>query len=304
MIRLAVRVRRDQAELVLAELLELVPAGAEEVEIDEDTVEYAVYGAPGELPTLPSMRALAREALIEVSTTELADDWSERWRRYHRPVLVDAALPGQAGSGGALHVRPPWEPASERPGAIELVIDPGQAFGTGAHATTRMCLELLLQLALSVGPGARRSLLDVGCGSGVLAIAAAKLGFDEVLAIDLEPESVAATVANARFNSVALRAARVDLRAEALPGFAAAGEQGPTGAAPMVITANLVLPTLLELARVLPAAPPHLIASGLLAGESDELAARLFEDHGLCERRRLERDGWEAVWMVGEVGSG
>ena len=149
MIRLAVRVAAEQAEMVLAELLELAPAGVEELQIAPDMVEYAVYGAPGELPSLPDLQAVAGEALVEISTTEIAEDWHERWKLFHRPILVSPptaclqTLP-------ALHVRPPWEAPSERSGAPvrELVIDPGQAFGTGAHATTRLCLELLLELEL------------------------------------------------------------------------------------------------------------------------------------------------------------
>src|SRR5256885_345249 len=81
MIRLAVRVRREDADVALADLLELAPAGVEEVELpDADVVEYAVYGAPGELPALPDLRAAAGDALVEVRTSEVADDWAERWR--------------------------------------------------------------------------------------------------------------------------------------------------------------------------------------------------------------------------------
>src|SRR5947209_15805008 len=99
MLRLAVRVERDQAELVLAELLELAPSGVEEVELAGGVIEYAVYGAPGELPALPDLRAAAGAALVEVSTSEIAEDWSERWRSFHHPLV----LPGR------LRVRPPWE---------------------------------------------------------------------------------------------------------------------------------------------------------------------------------------------------
>src|SRR5579875_1560084 len=161
MLRLAVRVRRTDAELVLAELLELAPSGVEEVDIDAATVEYAVYGAPGELPDLPDLQAAAGAALVEVSTTEVADDWADRWREFHRPLVL----------GDRLSVRPPWEPP---PGtALDLVIDPGRAFGTGAHATTRLCLELLLDIPVPSGPlAAGPAAIDLGCGSGVLAIAA------------------------------------------------------------------------------------------------------------------------------------
>ena len=132
----------------------------EEVDLGDDVVEYAVYGPPGELPALPDLQAAAGGALVEVTTTEVADDWDERWKAYHRPLVLDG-----------LTVRPPWAEVEERPGVPEVVIDPGQAFGTGAHATTRMCLELLLSLE----PGG--AFADWGCGSGVLAIAAAKLGW-------------------------------------------------------------------------------------------------------------------------------
>jgi ribosomal protein L11 methyltransferase len=147
-IRLALRVRRADAELVLAELLSLAPAGVEESDVGADVVEYAVYGAPGELPELPELpelRAAAGDALVDVATTEVADDWAERWRAFHEPVTV----------GGRLHVRAPWHPPGP-PGAHDIVIDPGQAFGTGAHATTRMCLELLLELGDAVVLGKLR----------------------------------------------------------------------------------------------------------------------------------------------------
>ncbi len=195
MLRLAVRVRRADAEMVLAELLELAPSGVEEVDIDTGTVEYAVYGAPGELPELPDLQAAAGSALIDVSTSEVADDWADRWREFHKPLVL----------GRRLSVRPPWEPP---PGtSLDLVIDPGRAFGTGAHPTTRLCLELLLDLPVNTGgavggvggtesptPGA----IDLGCGSGVLAIAAAKLGWAPVLALDYDQLAVDATVAERR----------------------------------------------------------------------------------------------------------
>jgi len=103
-IRLAVRVPRSRAELVLAELAVLAPAGFEEREVG-DLVEYAIYGAAGELPDLGELRALVGDALVDVVTTEVPDDWEERWRQWHRPLDV-----------GPLRVRPPWEPA--RDGAL------------------------------------------------------------------------------------------------------------------------------------------------------------------------------------------
>ncbi len=271
MIRLAVRVRREHAELVLAELLELAPGGLEERE-EGEVVEYAVYGAQGELPALPAVRAAAGDALVEVRTSVVPDDWHERWKAFHRPITV----------GGRLHVRPPWEPAPPgAPGLVDLVVDPGQAFGTGAHPTTRLCLGLLLELRPAGG------LVDLGCGSGVLAIAAAKLGWEPVLGVDHEAESVAATRENAAHNGAALRAERFDLLRD-----------GPAPSAPTV-TANLLRPLLLHLARAgLRGAPPRaLVASGLLREEAGEVSAALASGLGLREAARREEGDWAALLL-------
>jgi ribosomal protein L11 methyltransferase len=294
-IRLAVRVRREDAEIVLAELLELAPGGVEEVEIGEETVEYAVYGAPGELPDLPDLNAAVGNRSVEVSSTEIADDWSERWKRFHHPVLIE---PPQGRPVPALHVRPPWEAQSDREGTEEIVIDPGQAFGTGAHATTRMCLELLLELAaLEDRPG---PLLDVGTGSGVLAIAAACLGFAPVLGLDHERESVAATEENAQVNGVTIEVRRFDLRTQALPWLDPELGNAPQGerAGSLVVVANLLRPLLLDLARAMPRAPAHLLAGGLLSEQVDEVVGAFGERLGMRERERRERGEWAVVWLT------
>jgi ribosomal protein L11 methyltransferase len=284
-IRLAVRVRRRDAEIVLAELLELAPGGVEEVGIGE-TVEYAVYGAPGELPKLPDLRAVVGDTPVEVSSTEIADDWAERWKRFHRPVLIESPRGMQA-----LYVRPPWEPPSDREDAEEIVIDPGQAFGTGAHATTRLCLELLLELTgLEGAPG---PLLDIGTGSGVLAIAAAKLGFAPVLGLDHERDSVVAAKENARATGVAIEVRRFDLRAQALPWLGTADGL----AEPIVVVANLLRPLLLDLARGMPRAPSQLLAGGLLTDQVDEVVGAFGERLGLRERERRVSGEWAAVWL-------
>ncbi len=320
MIRLALRVRRADAELVLAELLELAPGGVEELEPPvadggEAVVEYAVYGAPGELPDLPDLRAAAGGALVEISTSEMPDDWSERWKQFHRPVLIESPAAVSASVVPALHVRPPWEAPSGHPGAQEIVIDPAQAFGTGAHASTRMCLELLLELAAS--DDRRGVVLDVGSGSGVLAIAAVKLGYLPVLALDNDRESVRAILANAAVNDVEIEARRFDLRNEALPWLSKNGDgsgvpsvldasvntypQG-NGAARTVVLANLLRPLLLELADTMPASGPpadlDLIASGLLREQADEVAVAFATRLGLRERARRESGEWSALWLT------
>ncbi len=295
MIRLAVRVRREQAELVLAELLELVPAGVEEVQAGTQTVEYAVYGPPGELPSLPDLTAAVGDALVEISTTQTADDWQERWKRFHRPVLVEPPLRSADARQGVapILIRPPWEPQGARDRSVEeIVIDPGQAFGTGAHATTRLCLELLLELA---GVERRvRPLLDVGTGSGVLAIAAARLGFEPVLAVDHERESVEAARQNAAVNGVEIDVHRLDLRARPLPWLD--GASGRAGE--MVVVANLLRPLLLELAARMPHAPSHLLAGGLLIEEVGEIVAAFGDRFGLRPREERRREGWAAVWLT------
>jgi ribosomal protein L11 methyltransferase len=311
-IRLAVRVRRAQAELVLADLLELARGGVEETEIEGDVVEYAVYGPPGELPELPDLRAVAGEALVEVSSSEVADDWGERWKRFHRPVLVESPAPGRV---KALHVRPPGaaphgsggsgdsggpdgssdhddpEGSSDpRDGDVEeIVIDPGQAFGTGGHATTRLCLELLLRLTALRGGGCG-PLLDVGTGSGVLAIAAARLGYGPVLALDHDRLSVTAATENAHVNGVAIEVRRFDLRRAPLPDVA--------GAPAPAIVANLLKPLLLDLVSSLETPPEHLIASGLLCEEVEEVADAFAARLGLRERERRESGEWAAVWLT------
>jgi ribosomal protein L11 methyltransferase len=292
-IRLAVRVRREQAELVLAELLELAPAGVEEVQIGADTIEYAVYGPPGELPSLPDLNAAAGDALVEISTSHAADDWQERWKRFHRPILIEAPAAPAGGDHDvpALFVRPPWEAPSARlhAGVQEIVIDPGQAFGTGAHASTRLCLELLLELAAlerAAGP-----LLDVGTGSGVLAIAAARLGFEPVLGLDHERESVEAARENAAVNGVKIEVRRFDLRRETLPSMDA------PAARTAVVVANLLRPLLLELAHSMPWAPSHLLAGGLLSEEVEEVASAFAQRLGMRIREQRRSAGWAAIWL-------
>jgi ribosomal protein L11 methyltransferase len=262
MIRLAVRCRPELAERVLAELLELAPGGVEE-DRGREWVEYAIYGAPGELPALPELEAAAGDGLVEVSSTEIPDDWADRWRDFHRPVSI---------AGGRMIVQPSWEPhpsvdpgtpageAEEVAGPLFVVIDPGQAFGTGAHATTTLCLELLLELA-DHDPE-RGALADLGTGSGVLAIAAAKLGWRPVTGCDSEQAALAAAAENAAANGVELELVRVNLR------------DRPPPAAPTIV-ANLTAPLLAEVAARIEVPPARLVCSGLLATEVDEVTAAL-----------------------------
>ena len=281
MIRLAVRCRPELAERVLAELLELAPGGVEE-EAGAEWVEYAIYGPPGEIPSLPDLEAAAGDGLVEISSTEIPDDWADRWRDFHRPVEV---------AGGRIVVTPSWEPrpsadpgtpggeAEEVAGQVFVVVDPGQAFGTGAHATTTLCLELLLELAdrgAANGP-----LADLGTGSGVLAIAAAKLGWGPVSGCDSEQAALDAAAENAAANEVQVDLERINLREQ------------PPPAAPTLV-ANLTAPLLEEVAGRITPPPGWLVCSGLLATEIDRVTAAL-AGAGIEVAESRRRGDWAAL---------
>jgi ribosomal protein L11 methyltransferase len=290
LIRLAVRCVPELAEQVLAELTVLAPNGVEE-ERGPGFVEYAIYGGEGELPELGEIEAAAGGGLVELVATTVPDDWADRWQDFHEPLLV----------GERLWLRPSWE--GPREGAIDVVVDPGRAFGTGAHPTTRLCLEYLLELEQAgeaTGP-----LTDLGTGSGVLGIAAAKLGWAPVTGYDHEQAAIDAATANAAANGVEAIFESVNLR-EGLP------ELAPT------VVANLTAPVLAEIARQLasgggprgrgrrsnggeaPATPPPrpsaLVCSGLLPDELDGTAAAFGEVALIEAERRIDGD-WAALLL-------
>ena len=234
----------ERAEPARAQMLELFPEGFEEVD-GADGVELVAYtdGAGQE-----------RFAAVfgAVAGRDVPSDWHDRWRLFHRGAQV-----------GPLWVGPPWE--EPPPGLIAVVVDPGRAFGTGAHPTTRLCLELLAELR-------RGSLVDVGCGSGVIAIAAAKLGFAPVTAVDVDAQAVQVTRQNAVVNGVDLTALVRDARTGGLP------ESD-------VAVANIALDSVEALGGVLRAR--HAVTSGYLVSEQPML-----DGYRILERR--ERDGWAA----------
>ena len=280
MIRLAFRAPADQAEIVLAALIDIAPTGVEQVD-GAGFTEFAVYGAPGELPSFPEGEAEVGGVVVHVSGREVPDDWSERWKRFHRPVLI----------AGKVYVRPPWEDGALRPGVTEIVIDPGQAFGTGTHPTTALCLELMLELKPA------GSFADLGCGSGVLAIAAAKLGFAPITAVDAEQQAIDATRANALANGVALPPpGSAPTRIPALASVDRADLRNAPAPKADVVAANLMRPLLLRVAELWQGDPPQtLILSGLLDHEADEVAAAFAP---LIERKRLSSLGWSALLLA------
>lgn len=261
--------------MVLAELTVLAPGGVEETAGDGYT-EYAIYGAEGELPDIGEVEAASGDGLVEVVATEVADDWAERWRAFHKPLAISATDDSGAAVGTSFWLRPPWEEVG--PGEFEVVIDPGQAFGTGAHPTTRLSLELLLRLhdrGLSGG-----ALTDLGTGSAVLAIAAAKLGWSPVSGYDHEEAAIEAAVENAAVNSVRIELSRLDLKA-GLPALAPA------------VVANLTAPLLEMVADQMTAAtrPERLVCSGLLERERERVEAA-FAGLGLVPRKFIAIEGW------------
>jgi ribosomal protein L11 methyltransferase len=205
-------------------VLELAPAGF--LEEENAVVVYTDDAGLAEL----------RAHFDQVEVDPVLPGWEDEWRRFHVPVVV-----------GPLWIGPPWH--ESQPGLTPVVIDPGRAFGTGAHETTRLVLELLLEVD-------RGSFLDVGCGSGVLAIAAAKLGFAPVHALDFDESAVDAARRNAKANGVDLDVRRADATSDFLPSAD-------------VAAANVTLETVEALGASIEAT--HLIASGYLVADEPRL---------------------------------
>jgi ribosomal protein L11 methyltransferase len=253
--RVSVSVPDARAEQARAVMLELFPDGFEEVD-GVGSVELAAYtNAAGE--------ERIWQAFGGAAAADVEDDWEDRWRQFHKPLRV-----------GSLWIGPPWEEPDAD--AIAVVIDPGRAFGTGGHPTTQLCLQLLQE-----EDEERGSVLDVGCGSGVLSIAAAKLGFGPVAAIDFDQQAVDATARNAADNGVEIEVARADLRDGKLPDAD-------------LVLANIAGDAVRELG-------PHLrsaraITSGYLVSDEVEL-------DGYRRERRVEDGGWAADLHVRQRGS-
>ncbi len=242
--RVSFRVPAAEAEIARSRLLDLEPAGFEE-EDGGTEVELAAYvGAEGE--------ERIRAAFGAVTSLPVAEGWEDRWRAFHHPVRA-----------GGLWIGPPWEapPAGE----LAVVVDPGRAFGTGAHPTTRACVELLARVA-------RGSLLDAGCGSGVLAVAACRLGFAPVHALDADAAAVEIAAATARLNGVRINVVAGDVLRDQLPTVD-------------VVAANIEL----RIVEALLARGPARVAvtSGYLAEEAPVVL-------GWHRTDRIEVEGWAA----------
>ena len=259
-VRLGIRVRAEQAEAALADLLPLLGAGAEERDLG-GSVEYAIYLPEGELPPPEAIRSLGGDAVLGTITEPVPEDWERRYLAHLRAVRA-----------GALTIRPPWLNGDEG----DILIDPGTTFGAGTHESTRLSLELLQRLE----PGG--PFCDWGAGSGVLAIAAARLGFAPVVALELEPEAAAVIRANARANGVEVQARTLDLLREEPP-------WSPT------VAANLTPALHRDVSARMSRPPERLIAAGVLARHADGVAP-LYAP--LREVDRAVEGAWAAVMLA------
>ncbi len=206
------------------------------------------------------------------------EDWAESWKRFFHPERVSDRI----------IVRPSWETMPTRPDDREVVIDAGMCFGTGQHGTTRACIRFLDTLAAE---GRSGPMLDAGCGSGILSIAAVKLGFGPVTAIDFDPSAVEQAGENCRRNSVA---EAVTLGTADVLRYAPAAPFG-------LVAANIEAPILLaatdRFADHLCSREPGaaLLLAGILERQYADIAAA-FAGRGFSERQQLTLDGWTSGW--------
>ena len=227
----------------------------------------------GGLTNLALSQALPAPAYRELDPA----DWSEEWKRFYEIQHI----------GGRLVIRPSWLDYDARDGEIVVDLDPGAAFGTGQHETTRLCLG-----AIERHLEADRSVIDVGCGSGILAIAAAKLGAASVRAVDVDPEAIGVTDENARANGVSGQI-------EAAAGSLGAGWPWPASPAREVdllvanISSAIVLELLPEIATSL-APAGRAIVSGFLASDAHEVEAAVAQA-GLSHVDTQTEGDWACV---------
>lgn len=264
LVEVVVHVAAAQAELAELSIGEFSPGGFQQDELEDGGARFTVFVPAGDEDRVSAWLAgdgISLEGAPQVSP--VPGDWAERWKEFHQSVVI-----------GDLWVGPPWQLEDAPAGLKRIVIEPAQGFGTGAHPTTRLVLALLQEQP-------RASVLDLGCGSGVLAVAAAKLGFGPITAIDNDPVAVESTIENLERNDVQslVRARRLDALQEELPRAD-------------IVLANVILDPLVRLAPRMTA--PRLVLSGLLRSHVEECTAA-YEAVGYVVRERRDRDGWAAL---------
>lgn len=208
-------------------------------------------------------------------------DWAHSWQKYYRPLTI----------GKRLYIVPEWErdTASAPEGRTRLLMNPGLTFGTGSHASTQLCLEGVED---HVVPG--RPVLDLGCGSGILAVAALALGASHATGVDIDPKAVDVAYENAALNG--LGRDRCRFLAGNVLGDASLVTELSQVRAPLVL-ANIVADVIIPLAPLVPrllAEGGTFLCSGIIDQRGDEVAAAL-ERSGLRILRRLEKNGWVAL---------
>ena len=225
---------------------------------------------------LGALRALGFTARDDVRIIPVTDPgWAEAWRDHFRPRAV----------GARLLIAPPWE-ASDPTGRLTVVIEPGRAFGTGQHGSTVGCLEMLEHIAERAAPSRA---LDLGTGSGILAIAAGRLGIARVLAIDDDPDAVANARANVALNGMSAR-----ITCAAGDAASVSAEPGP------LVLANILATVHARLAPVyrgLVEPGGILVLGGMLETEADA-TADVAERNGFARRSALTRDGWTTLELA------
>jgi ribosomal protein L11 methyltransferase len=248
---------------------------------DPAAVEQAVADVT---TALGHLQAFGLRPIGDLTTRVVHEaDWAEVWKA-HFPVLR---------VGRRIVIKPTWRRHRPQPDEVVVALDPGMAFGTGLHPTTRLCLAALERVAdRGLVTGARA--LDVGCGSGILAIAAARLGAASVLGVDTDPIAVEATVANAARNRLTRR-------------IAAREGSLPTGEPPFdVVLANLIAGVLVALARELAEElrpGGTLVASGIYVDRETEVR-EAFARVGLEVGDRSAEGDWVALEAVRTAGAG
>jgi ribosomal protein L11 methyltransferase len=280
------RQTEEAAAAVLEESLGIAPVSYAEPE--SNTVQLSVYLSATERPARPEWAAL-RDRLMQVTGRErrgvaprlqlsrLVDrDWRHSWKHHFRPLSI----------GGRLLLRPSWSRRKARRGQVVVVLDPGLSFGTGQHATTRFCLQELVRCR---GRDRSQSFLDLGTGSGILAITAAKLGYRPILALDNDPECVRVASRNARRNRVAVR---MQIRS----GDVARLSRRPARRHDFVC-ANLLASLLVEQADRITAQVTEggwLTVAGILDREFPSVSQRLTALGGTLQRQRIEGE-WHSA---------